>query len=97
VIIFGLVQFLSKKVTKSKFFLKKNRNRVKLTGFGSVWFFREKTGLAWFFSFGSIFSVWLGFGSGWLSFFRFFCRFRFGFFGFLLVKPKPNWPVFSKI
>jgi hypothetical protein len=38
VIIFGSVQFLSKKITKPKlfFFEKKNRNRVKPTGFGSV-------------------------------------------------------------
>jgi hypothetical protein len=47
VIIFGSVRFLSKKVTKP-FFLKKkpnsNRNRVKPTGFGLVWFFRAKTG-----------------------------------------------------
>jgi hypothetical protein len=91
VIIFGSVRFLSKKVTKPKlFFLKKkpkpNRNRVKPTGFGSVRFFREKTGSNWF---GSVFPVlarffsvlarfflvWLGF-SGlarfWLDFFFWF-------------------------
>jgi hypothetical protein len=53
------VRFLSKKVTKPNFF-KKNRNRFKPTGFGSVRFFREKTGSN---RFGSVFSVWLGFGS----------------------------------
>jgi hypothetical protein len=110
VIIFGSVRFLSKKVTKLKFFFEKkpkpNRNRVKPTGFGSVQFFRAKTGsnqfgsvflvLARFFSvclgFGSVFPVWLSFGSVWLGFFSVFCRFRFGsvFCGLLLIKPKPN-------
>jgi hypothetical protein len=45
--------------------------------------------------FGSVFSVFSGFGSVfpvWLGFFPGF--FRFGFFGFLLIKPKPNRPVF---
>jgi hypothetical protein len=131
VIIFGSVRFLSKKVTKPKFFFfekkpKPNRNRVKPTGFGSVQFgfFRAKTGSN---RFGSVFSVlarfsrfWLGFFRFWLGFFRFwlgffqfgsvflvwlgfsglarfgsvfypvFCRFRFGFFSFLFIKPKPN-------
>jgi hypothetical protein len=57
-IIFGLV-FIKKKVIKLKFFLKKNQNRFKLTGFGSVRFFGQKpvqTGLAWFF----FCSVWVG-------------------------------------
>jgi hypothetical protein len=75
VIIFGSVRFLSKKVTKPKlFFLKKkpkpNRNRVKPTGFGSVRFFRVKTGSNRFGSvsgFGSVFSVWLSFFSDFLS------------------------------
>ena len=40
--------------------------------------------------FGSVFSVWLGF-------FLVFCRVRFGFFRFFLIKPKPNRPVFSKM
>ena len=69
--------FYKKKITKSKKKIeKKNRNRFKPTGFGSVWFgFLDKNrfkpvwlGLARFFWFGSVFSVWLGF-------FRFF---RFG-------------------
>ena len=59
--------FIKKKVTKPKFFLKKNRNRFKPTGFGSIQFFRTKTGLARFFGlawFGSgFFSVWVRFGS----------------------------------
>ena len=90
VIIFGSVRFLSKKITKLKFFFwkkkpKPNRNRVKPTGFGSVrfGFFRAKTGSNRFSRFGSVFPVWLGF-------FLVFCRFRFGFFGFLFIKPKPN-------
>jgi hypothetical protein len=83
VIIFGSVRFLSKKVTKPKlFFLKKkpNRNRVKPTGFGSVRFFRAKTGSN---RFGSVFSVWL-------DFFRFgsvLARFGSVFFGFGSVFP----------
>jgi len=79
VIIFGSVRFLSKKVTKPKFFFLKKKtetgsNRPVSVRFG---FFRVKTGLArffqfwlgffrfWlgFFRFGSVFSVWLGFGS----------------------------------
>jgi len=93
VIIFGSVQFLSKKVIKPNFFLKKNRNRnrVKPTGFGSVSVFLGQkpvqTGLALFSSFGSVFSVFSGFGS---VFFPVFCRFRFGLVRFLLIKPKPN-------
>ena len=46
-----------KKINQTEIFLKKNRNRVKPTGFGSVRFFRAKTGLA-------CFPVWLGFFSG---------------------------------
>jgi hypothetical protein len=130
VIIFGSVRFLSKKVTKLKFFFEKkpkpNRNRVKLASFGLVrfCFLGQKpvqTGLARFFrfwlgflGFGSVFS---GFGSVFFGlarffwfdsvlalffrfgsvlarfFFRFFVGFgsvRFGFFGFLFIKPKPN-------
>ena len=84
-IIFGSVRFLSKKVTKLKFFFfkkksKPNRNRVKPTGFGSVFLGQKpvQTGLARFFrfwlgflGFGSVFS---GFGSVFFSlawFFRF--------------------------
>jgi hypothetical protein len=47
VFIFGSVRFLSKKVTKPNFFYKKTEtgpNQFKPTGFGSVQFFRTKTG-----------------------------------------------------
>jgi hypothetical protein len=47
VFIFGSVRFLSKKVTKPNFFYKKTEtgpNQFKPTGFGSVRFFRTKTG-----------------------------------------------------
>jgi len=77
VIIFGSVRFLSKKVTKPKFFSKKkNRNRVKPTGFGSVrfGFFRTKTGSN---RFGSVFPILARFSRFWLGFFRFWL----GFFG----------------
>ena len=84
-IIFGSVRFLSKKVTKLKFFFeKKNRNRVKPTGFGSVrfGFLRAKTGSN---RFGSVFLVlarfsrfWLGF-SGFGSVFSVLARFFVGF------------------
>jgi len=97
VIIFGLVQFLSKKITKSKKNLKKNQNRVKPTGFGSVWFFREKTGSN---RFGSGFPVLARFSRFFMVLARFFSLARFSGlaqffsvsvrFGFLLIKPKPN-------
>ena len=74
-IIFGSVRFLSKKVIKPKFFLKKKTetgsNRPVSVRFG---FFGKKpvqTGLARFSRFGSVFPVWLGFFSS-------FFRFRFG-------------------
>ena len=99
VIIFGSVRFLSKKITKLKFFLKKkNRNRTE-TGsnrpvsvrFGSVFLGQKpvQTGLARFSRFGSVFPVWLGF-------FLVFCRFRFGFFGFLFMKPNRTSRFFQK-
>jgi len=77
VIIFGSVRFLSKKVTKPKlfFFWKKNRNRVKPTGFGLVRFFREKTGSN---RFGSVFPVLARFSRFWLGFSG-LARFFFGF------------------
>ena len=81
--------------------------------FGSVWFFRTKTGSNRFgsvFRFGSVlarfFPVWLGFfalplffrfASGlarffpvWLGFLSGFFPVRCGFFGFRLIKLKPN-------
>jgi len=88
---FGSV-FIKKKPNRIK---KKNRNRFKLTGFGSVRFFGQKpvqTGLAQFFKFDSVFSGLARFFSG-LA--RFFFRFlfvwvRFSFFSFRLIKLKPN-------
>ena len=73
--LFGLV--FIKKITKLKFKKKKNQNRVKPTGFGSVRFFRAKTGSN---QFASVFPVWLGF----LGFFWFWLGFPvwLGFLGF---------------
>jgi hypothetical protein len=58
--------------------LKKNRNRVKPTGFGSVFLGKKpvQTGLARFF-----FWFFVGFGSVW-------------FFRFFVYKTEPNRPVF---
>jgi len=67
-------------------------------------FFRAKTGSNRFGSVFPVFArfsrFWLGFFRFWLGFFRFgsvffrlfvgFGSFRFGFFGFLFIKPKPN-------
>jgi len=99
-IIFGSVRFLSKKVTKPKlfFFEKKTETgsnrlvsvRFVFLGQKPVWLGFSGFGSV-FSSFGLVFSVWLGF-SGFLS-----VSVRFGFFGFLVIKPKPNRPVFSKI
>jgi hypothetical protein len=72
--LFGLV--FIKKSNQTEIFKKKKQNRFKSTGFSSVRFFWTKTGLAWFFQFGSVFSVWLGFFSGF---------FRFGFSSFFSV------------
>jgi hypothetical protein len=76
-------------------FLKKkskpNRNRFKPIGFGSVILEQKpiQTGLARFSQFGLVCflfgSVFLDLRSVW-----------FGFFSFRLIKPKPNWSVFSK-
>jgi hypothetical protein len=68
-----------------------NRNRVKLTGFGSVRFFRARTGSNRFgsvFWFGSVFSVLAWFFLVLARFFSGFDSVRFGFFGFLLIKPN---------
>jgi hypothetical protein len=92
VIIFGSVRFLSKKVTKTNFFLKKKPKpgQTDRFRFGSVWFFRAKTGSN---RFGSAFPVltrfsrfWLGFFRFWLGFFGLARFFRFGlvFFWFLV-------------
>jgi len=100
---FGLVFIKKSNQTDFFFFETKNRNRVKPTGFGSVrfGFFREKTCSN---RFGSVFPVLAQFSRFWLGFFglaRFFFWFFVGFgsvfFSFLLIKPKPNRPVFSKM
>jgi hypothetical protein len=74
--------------TEIFFFEKKNRNRVKPTGFGSVRFFRAKTGSN---RFDSVFSVWLGFGSVfpiWLGFFSSFLSISVRFFWFFVYKTE---------
>jgi len=73
VIIFSSVRFLSKKVTKPKFFFfeKKNRNRVKPTGFGFLGKKPVQTGLARFFRFFPVLARFSRFGSV-------FFLFRFG-------------------
>jgi hypothetical protein len=89
---FGSV-FIKKQVTKPKFKKKTktepkpvqtDRFRFRLVRFGS--FFWTKTGSN---RFGLVFfrsgSVFFGFGSV-----------RFGFLDFRVIKPKPNWSVFSK-
>jgi len=99
VIIFGSVRFLSKKVIKSKFFFlkkKPNRNQVKPTGFGLVWFFRAKTGSN---RFGPVFPVLARFFWFWLGFFPVFCRFRFSsvwFFCFFAYKTETEPASFFK-
>ena len=100
-IIFGSVRFLSKKVTKPNFFFEKNRNQTETRSNRPVSvrfsFLGQKpvqTGLARFFLvLARFFSVWLGFFGLARFFFWFFVGFvsvRFGFFGFLFIKPKPN-------
>jgi len=70
------------------------------SGFGSVFaVWLCFSGLTRFFRFGSVFSVWLDFDLVLARFFSLFFRLGsvwFGFFGFLLIKSKPNRPVFSK-
>jgi len=81
-----------KKNNQTEIFFKKNWNRTETRSnrpisvlFGSVRFFREKTGSN---QFGSVFPVWLGSGSVLARFFS--VSVRFSFFSFLFVKPKPN-------
>jgi len=90
VIIFGSVRFLSTKVTKPKFFFLKKKPKPGQTDRFRFGFFMAKTGSN---RFGSVFSVlarFFWFGSVFLRFFVGFGSVRFGFFGFLLIKPKPN-------
>ena len=97
-IIFSSVRFLSKKSNQTEFFLKKP-NPVQTDRFrsGSVILGQKpvQTGLARFFCFSLIFSVWLGFDSVflvWLCWLGFFpvCLVFSGLgsirFGFLLIK-----------
>jgi hypothetical protein len=90
VIIFGSV-FIKKKITKLKFFFLKKKTETKpgqtdRFRFGSVRFFRAKTGSNRFLLvFFGLARFWLGFFSGFLS-----VSVRFGFFGFSVIKPKPN-------
>jgi hypothetical protein len=111
VIIFGSVRFLSKKVTKPKFFFLKKKPKPSQTDRFRFGFFGQKpvqTGLDRFFwfwlgflGFGSVFS---GFGSVFSGFARFFFWFFVGFgsvrfFRFFVYKTKTeaNRPVFSKM
>jgi len=112
VIIFGSVLFLSKtsNQTEKKNFIKNETrsNRPVSVRFGFLGRKPVQTGLArffrfWigFFGYGLVFFVWLGFSvwigfSGLARFFSGFFSVRFGFFGFLLIKSKPNLPVFLK-
>ena len=105
-IIFGLVWFLSKKITKLKFFFEKKTetgsNRPVSVRFGFLWQKPVQTGLARFLGFGSVFS---GFGSFfrfgsvfpvWLGFFSGFLSGSVRFFAYK-TETEPNRPVFSKI
>ena len=102
-IIFGSVRFLSNKSNQTEKKIKK-KTETGSNRSVSVRFFREKlvqTGSTRFFQFGSVlarfshFLVWLGFSGLVRFFFWFFFQFGFGsvqfsFFGFLLIKSKPN-------
>ena len=92
IIIFVSVQFLSTKKKSNQFFFKKTKSGSNRPV--SIRLFQNKnrlfSGLARFFQFGSDFSVWLCFFK-FDSFFQFFSVWvQFGFFGFRLIKPKPN-------
>jgi len=106
-IIFSWVRFLSKKITKPKFYFFIKKTETGSNRPVSVWFFRTKTGSN---RFDSVFSVWLKFGSVfsglawfffvWLGFFRFFYGLgSVKFFQFQTYKTetKPNRSVFFKI
>jgi len=90
VIIFGSVRFLSKKITKPKFFFfeKKTKTEPKPGQTDRFRFgFLGKTGLTRFWlSFSGLARFFVGFGS--VRFFRFFAY---------KTETEPNRPVFSKI
>jgi len=92
VIIFCSIRFLSKKITKLKFFIKKNREQFKPIGFSFGLVFLDKNRFK---------LVWLGFFRVWISFFRFgsifFFWFWVWFFLFQVYKTELNWSVFFKI
>jgi hypothetical protein len=98
VIIFGSVRFLSKKLTKPKYFFEKKPkpNRPVSVRFGflgqkPVWLGFSGFGSV-FSGFGSVFPVWLGFDSVFFLFFVGFGSVRF--FKFFAYKTEPNRPVF---
>jgi len=90
VIIFGSVRFLSKKVTKPIFFLKKTETELKLGQtdrfrFGSVFYGKNRFKLVWlgFLVLARFSRFWLGFFRFWLGFFWFG---RFFWFGSVLAR-----------
>ena len=95
-IIFGSVQFLSKKISKLNCFLKKNKTKPKPVQTDWFWFgfLGQKpvqTSLSHFFGLARLFSIWLGFfrffGSNLIRFFQNFNRFlsRFDFFNYFFL------------
>ena len=89
-----------KKSNQTEFFFWKKKPKPSQTDRFRFGFLRQKpiqTGLARFFQFwlgflgfGSVFPVLARFGSVFSGFLL--VSVRFGFFGFLVIKPKPNWP-----
>jgi len=104
---FGSVFIKKSNQTKKKNFLKKKPKpgQTDRFWFGSVFYGKNRFKPVWlgFSGFGSVFSVFSSFASGFSGLARFGLVFsgflsvsvRFGFFGFLFI--KPNRPVFSKI
>jgi hypothetical protein len=78
---FRFSSVFTKKVTKLVFFL--NRNRFKSNGFDSVILEQKSVQIDRF-----------RFTSVWLDCFLYFLFFLFSFFGFRLIKPKPNRLIF---
>jgi hypothetical protein len=86
---FGSV-FIKKNNQTEIYFFKKKPKPVQTDRFRFC--FGQKpvqTGLAWFFRFGSVFLVLARFDIFFSGLARFFL-FQFGFFGFMLIKPKSN-------